>query len=49
MTKEEDYGERAKEADRSADRTKDYQAKQIYREVAQHWRDMAAQAKRNGW
>jgi hypothetical protein len=34
MTKAEEYREKAREADEAAERSRDYQAKQMYREVA---------------
>jgi hypothetical protein len=43
------YRLRAEEADRNAERTKDYAARQAYEELARRWRDMAEQAERNGW
>jgi hypothetical protein len=49
MTKAEEYREKAKEADEAAESCRDYEAKQVYRDVAQNWRNMAEQAQRNGW
>jgi hypothetical protein len=49
MTKAEEYRERAREADEAAEQSRDLLAKQMYRQVAQNWRDMANQAERNGW
>ena len=48
-TKEQDYLQRAEEADRKVEEAHDFEAKRIYREIADHWRAMAAIAKKNRW
>lgn len=48
-SKAKQYEEKAKLADAKADAVHDPEAQQTWRDVAAHWRGMAAQAKRNGW
>jgi hypothetical protein len=48
-SKAEQYECEAKEADEKADTAHDTEAKQMWRDVAAHWRAAAAQARRNGW
>lgn len=49
MTKAEEYRRLAEEAQRRADALKESEAKRMYQQLADSWRDMAAQAERNGW
>jgi hypothetical protein len=48
-SKAKQYERQAKEADEKAETVRDSEAKQTWRDIAAHWRAMAAQAKRNGW
>ena len=48
-SKEKEYGRQAKESDEKAETVQGTEARQIWRDIAAHWRAMAAQAKRNGW
>ena len=43
MTKTEEYALRAREAEESANRVFDPEAKRIYRAIAQQWREAAEQ------
>jgi len=47
--KSDDFRRRAKNADESADKALDSEARAAFREIAEHWRTMAAQADRLGW
>ena len=46
--KADEYRQRAKEADEKAKVATDLEAKQAYRDIAQHWRTMAEQTERLG-
>ncbi len=48
-SKADEYREKAEEAETRSEKTNDCEAKITWREVAEHWRYMAAQAERNGW
>jgi hypothetical protein len=45
----EEYRRRAEEAEKMAESTQDYTAKQIYLDIARRWRELAAQAERFRW
>jgi hypothetical protein len=47
--KSDEYQRRAEEADKEAAKCLDPQSKRSYEQIAQKWREMAAQAKRNDW
>ena len=49
MTKAEEYRKLAEEAQSRADALKESEAKRMYKQLANSWREMAAQADRNGW
>jgi hypothetical protein len=49
MMKAEQYRKLAEEAERRAEATKDADVKRMYKQLADSWSEMAAQAERNGW
>ena len=49
MTKAEEYRQRAEEAEQRAKQARDVEAKRTFEDVARKWREMAAQAERQGW
>ena len=48
-TKAEEFRKRTAEADEKAEKAMDTEAQAAFREIAKHWRTMAAQAERLGW
>ena len=48
-TKADEYERHAEDADRSAQEALDPHVRDSWRAVARNWREMAEQAKRNGW
>jgi muconolactone delta-isomerase len=42
MTKAEEYRRNAEEAERKAEQARDLEAKLLWRDIAGHWRDLAA-------
>lgn len=48
-TTAEAYRRKAEEAERCADKASDPEAKQIYREMAAHWRELALEAAKHNW
>jgi hypothetical protein len=48
-TRSETYQRKAEEAERSAERATDPAAKEIYRELAAQWRELALEAARHNW
>jgi hypothetical protein len=49
MKKAAEYHARADHAEQLASKINDPEAKQIYRDIARQWREMAEQAERYGW
>jgi hypothetical protein len=49
MTKSEAYQRKAEEAERCAELATDPRAKEIYRELAAQWRELAIEAARHNW
>jgi hypothetical protein len=49
MSKADEYRRLAEEAQKRADSLKECEAKRMYQQLADSWRDMAAQAERDGW
>jgi hypothetical protein len=49
MTKAEEYRKLAEEAERRASMLDESEAKRMYKQLADSWREIAAQAERNGW
>jgi hypothetical protein len=49
MTRAEEYRERAKEAEKQANKTRDPSAKEGFQDIARQWRELAEQAERHGW
>jgi hypothetical protein len=47
MTKPEDYRKLADEAQKRADALKESEAKRMYKQLADSWRDLAEQTERN--
>ncbi len=43
------YRARAAECEEKVEAAMDIHAKEMFKEVARHWREMAAQAERHGW
>ena len=48
MSKAQEYLKLAQEAEKRAEAMKDSEAKRMYAQLASSWREMAAQAERNG-
>jgi hypothetical protein len=48
-SRSEEYCRQAEEAEAKAEQSRDYATKKIYLDIARHWREMEAQAKRHNW
>lgn len=48
-TRPEQYRQKAEEAEQQAQKTTDPKARQMFKEIADGWRQMAAIAERNKW